>query len=141
MGRLKREAHICPFLRRKANKIHDYQIQRIKYLKAFGKPMVVILQNRRYYCDCGKHFFDKEDPDNQKAMVKEWIEYASNSEIQPFVKCADTYRTWFSPTIDKESKNTVAPFLKRKRQYLVNSFDCFCKEQGLFSSILHTVQQ
>ena len=101
MGRLKRKAHICPFLRRKTNKIHDYQIQRIKYLPAFGKPMVVILQKRRYHCECGKHFFDEEDPDNQKAMLKEWIEYASNSEIQPFVKCADTYRTWFTPTIDK----------------------------------------
>ena len=40
---------------------------------------------------------DEENPANQKVMLKEWIEDASDSEIKSFVKCADTYRTWFTP--------------------------------------------
>ena len=37
------------------------------------------------------------DPNKQKKMLSDWIEEASESEIPAFVKCANTYRTWFTP--------------------------------------------
>ena len=37
------------------------------------------------------------DPDQQKKRFSEWIEEAEESEIPAFVKCANTYRNWFTP--------------------------------------------
>jgi len=37
------------------------------------------------------------DPNKQKKMFSDWIEESSESEIPAFVKCANTYRTWFKP--------------------------------------------
>jgi transposase len=40
---------------------------------------------------------DEPDPNKQKQLFSEWIEEASESEIQSFVKCATTYTNWFTP--------------------------------------------
>lgn len=37
------------------------------------------------------------DPNQQKKRLSEWIEEAEESEIPAFVKCAITYRNWFTP--------------------------------------------
>ena len=42
---------------------------------------------------------DEEPPQNFDKALKNWIEDAYNSEIMPFVKCAQTYRHWFSPIV------------------------------------------
>ncbi len=42
---------------------------------------------------------DETDPENFEEALKNWIEDAYNSEIEPFVKCAQTYRHWLSPIV------------------------------------------
>lgn len=37
------------------------------------------------------------DPDQQRKRFSDWIEEAAESEIPVFVKCANTYRNWFTP--------------------------------------------
>lgn len=37
------------------------------------------------------------DPDQQRKRFSDWIEEAAESEIPAFVKCANTYRNWFTP--------------------------------------------
>jgi len=59
--KLKRKSHICPCCGKRTDKIHDYRVQRIKDLSAFGKPVVIILRKRRYACECGKHFFEENN--------------------------------------------------------------------------------
>jgi len=57
-----RKEQVCPCCKEKTNTIHDYRIQKIKDIPAFGKHIVIQLRKRRYRCiDCGKRFFEKND--------------------------------------------------------------------------------
>ena len=40
---------------------------------------------------------DETPPEQFNNVFKEWIRIAENSEIEPLVKCAQTYKNWFSP--------------------------------------------
>lgn len=40
---------------------------------------------------------DETPPGQFNKELKEWIRIADNSDIEPFVKCAQTYKHWFSP--------------------------------------------
>ena len=42
---------------------------------------------------------DETLPENFEKALKSWIEDAADSEIAPFVKCAQTYKHWFSPIV------------------------------------------
>ena len=54
---LPRKPHRCPCCHKETNKIHDYRIQMVKDLSAFGKQVILRLRKRRYVCpDCGKRF-------------------------------------------------------------------------------------
>lgn len=53
-----RGAHKCSVCGQMTNKIHDYRIQVIKELPAFGKKVRLVLRKRRYTCKCGKHFIE-----------------------------------------------------------------------------------
>lgn len=56
---LTRKDHNCPACRATTDKIHDYRIQTIKDIPAFGKLVTIILRKRRYRCEhCGKRFFE-----------------------------------------------------------------------------------
>lgn len=51
-----RGVHKCPMCGGMTDKIHDYRIQVIKELPAFGKKVRLVLRKRRYACECGKRF-------------------------------------------------------------------------------------
>ena len=58
---LPRKTCVCPMCEKRTNKIHDYRIQKVKDLSAFGKPVVLILRKRRYTCSCGKCFAEPNE--------------------------------------------------------------------------------
>lgn len=53
---LKRKPHKCPHCNAITDTIHDYRMQIIKDIPAFGKNCVIHLKKRRYRCSCGKRF-------------------------------------------------------------------------------------
>lgn len=56
---LPRRKHKCPECHRETERIHDYRMQRIKDISAFGKPVYLHLRKRRYACpNCGKRFYE-----------------------------------------------------------------------------------
>lgn len=56
---LKRKKHRCPQCSANTDKIHDYRVQVIKDIPAFGKRILIHLKKRRYRCSCGKRFAEK----------------------------------------------------------------------------------
>lgn len=59
---LPRKHHYCPCCHSITDKIHDYRIQMVKDLSAFGKQVVLKLRKRRYVCPkCGKRFYEEND--------------------------------------------------------------------------------
>ena len=50
--------HVCPSCGATTAKIHDYRLQRIKDIPAFGRKTILVLHKRRYRCDCGKCFYE-----------------------------------------------------------------------------------
>lgn len=56
---LERKQHSCIACSTVTDTIHDYRIQRIKDIPAFGKLVTIVLRKRRYRCPhCGKRFFE-----------------------------------------------------------------------------------
>lgn len=55
---LLRREHICPACGTQTAVIHDYRMQQIKDIPAFGKSVRLRLRKRRYRCTCGKRFFE-----------------------------------------------------------------------------------
>ena len=56
--RMFRKPHVCPHCGKVTNRIHDYRKQSIKDIPAFDKQTIIILEKRRYACDCGKRFIE-----------------------------------------------------------------------------------
>jgi len=56
---LERKEHSCIACGKVTDAIHDYRIQRIKDIPAFGTLVTIVLRKRRYRCPhCGKRFFE-----------------------------------------------------------------------------------
>jgi transposase len=56
---IKRKEHHCISCGTATNTIHDYRMQTIKDIPAFGKLVTIVLRKRRYRCPhCGKRFFE-----------------------------------------------------------------------------------
>lgn len=47
----------CPCCHNKTKRIHDYRMQTVKDLPAFGKKVTLMIRRRRYCCQCGKRFY------------------------------------------------------------------------------------
>ena len=58
-GTLERKTHHCPGCGAKTDKIHDYREQIIKDIPVYGKNAFIHLHKRRYRCQCGKRFYEK----------------------------------------------------------------------------------
>jgi transposase len=57
--KMPRKMNHCPSCGSESDQIHDYRIQRIKDISAFGKYTILVLRKRRYTClSCGKHFYE-----------------------------------------------------------------------------------
>lgn len=55
-----RKPHKCPCCGTMTKRIHDYRIQKVKDLPAFGKNIFLYLRKRRYVCTkCNKRFYEK----------------------------------------------------------------------------------
>lgn len=55
---LPRVSHICPQCGKATERIHDYRMQVIKDIP-LARDTFLHLRKRRYRCDCGKRFFEK----------------------------------------------------------------------------------
>ena len=55
---LPRESHICPHCGKETERVHDYRMQVIKDIP-LARDTFLHLRKRRYRCDCGKRFFEK----------------------------------------------------------------------------------
>ena len=51
---LMRKTHKCPCCNALTDTVHDYRVQIIKDIPAFGKNCFIHLKKRRYRCSCGK---------------------------------------------------------------------------------------
>lgn len=49
-GETKQQAQVCPACRHETKRIHAYQYQPVKDLPLQGKPCILQLKKRRYYC-------------------------------------------------------------------------------------------
>lgn len=58
-GKLERKVHHCPDCSAETDKIHDYREQIIKDIPIYGKTSYLHLKKRRYRCQCGKRFCEK----------------------------------------------------------------------------------
>ena len=57
---LPRCKHKCPCCDAETDHIHDYRMQKIKDISAFGKNVYLHLRKRRYVCSsCGKRFYEE----------------------------------------------------------------------------------
>lgn len=59
--RIHRKPHKCPCCGKITDKIHDYRKQVIRDAPTFGIDTTLILEKRRYVCECGKRFFEKNE--------------------------------------------------------------------------------
>ena len=56
---MKRKPHKCPCCGAETDKIHDYRLQHVKDIHAFGKPVYINIRKRRYVCKhCAKRFYE-----------------------------------------------------------------------------------
>ena len=56
---IERRPHRCPCCKTITDKVHDYRVQIIKDIPAFGKFIFISLRKRRYVCPhCGKRFYE-----------------------------------------------------------------------------------
>ena len=55
---LPRSEHICPCCGAETNRVHDYRMQIVKDVP-LARDTFLHLRKRRYRCNCGKHFFEK----------------------------------------------------------------------------------
>ncbi|MFS0865697.1 ISL3 family transposase [Fredinandcohnia sp. 179-A 10B2 NHS] len=51
--------HTCPVCGNSTKRIHDYRVQKIKHLKIFERHTLIFYKRRRYACNCGKKFAEK----------------------------------------------------------------------------------
>lgn len=59
---IQRKPHTCPCCGHSTQKVHDYRLQKIKDIPAFGDHTVLLLRKRRYVCKaCGKRFSEDID--------------------------------------------------------------------------------
>lgn len=59
-AQLRRKPHICPCCGQTSDTIHDYRMQKVKDIPAFGKLVSIEMRKRRYRCaHCNKRFFEK----------------------------------------------------------------------------------
>ena len=55
---LPRRKHVCPCCGAETDRVHDYRWQKIKDVP-LGRDTFLHLRKRRYRCECGKRFFEK----------------------------------------------------------------------------------
>ena len=57
---IERKPHKCPCCNNLTDKVHDYRVQVIKDIPAFGKFILISLRKRRYVCKhCKKRFYEQ----------------------------------------------------------------------------------
>ena len=56
-----RKESVCPACGCLTDRIHDYRMQKVSDLNAFGKKVVLLYRKRRYACCCGKRFCEENN--------------------------------------------------------------------------------
>ena len=58
---LERKPHSCPECHTITDRVHDYRVQKIQHVQAFGRNTALFYRKRRYSCvntECGKRFYE-----------------------------------------------------------------------------------
>jgi len=74
--KLQKSVHICPRCGNETSKVHDYRIQDVKDIPAFGMKTILRIHKRRYVCKhCGKRFYEKIPflPKFQRTTNRLWM--------------------------------------------------------------------
>lgn len=73
---MKRRVHYCPCCNLPTTTVHDYRLQKVKDIPAFGLHTVLYLRKRRYACpSCGKRFAEEVPflPKYQRTTSRLWM--------------------------------------------------------------------
>ena len=89
--KLERKLHKCPCCGNFTDKIHDYRVQIIKDISAFGKFVFIHLKKRRYRCSCGKRFAENNSflPRYHRMTNRHPIKFCVNNNPSSNNKTAD----------------------------------------------------
>lgn len=80
---MERKPHTCPQCKKKTDKVHDYRLQRIKHLGWFQRKTEIWYKKRRYSCECGKRFLERNSfVSRYKRGSIEWISALSIHAIK-----------------------------------------------------------
>lgn len=74
--KIQQSIHICPRCGNETSKVHDYRIQDVKDIPAFGRQTILRIHKRRYVCKhCGKRFYEKINflPKFQRTTNRLWM--------------------------------------------------------------------
>ncbi|MFC2949124.1 ISL3 family transposase [Virgibacillus sediminis] len=96
---LPKKTHRCPDCGTMTERIHDYRSQKIQHLKLFERKTYLFYRKRRYACECGKRFPEKNPFVNRyQRHTVEWNQALGLRIIQGknFKDSAAQYHT--SPT-------------------------------------------
>ncbi|WP_082090051.1 MULTISPECIES: ISL3 family transposase [Bacillus] len=112
---MERKVHRCPKCNQRTSKIHDYRIQKIQHLKWFERKTQIFYKRRRYVCECGKRFSEKNPfvMRYQRTSI-EWNQAISIKAIKgkTFKETAEIYGCSSSTIIrrfDQISRSEIRP--------------------------------
>jgi len=93
---MERKNHRCPACNNWTRRVHDYRIQKIHHLKWFERKTQIFYKRRRYSCECGKRFSEKNPiVERYQRTSIEWNQAVSIRAIKgkTFKETGDHYGT------------------------------------------------
>ena len=80
---LPRTKHRCPACGALTDRVHDYRMQIIKDIP-LGRTTLLHLRKRRYRCDCGKRFFEKNTFLSTTVLPVDWWPKSSPRSVKRY---------------------------------------------------------
>jgi transposase len=93
---MERKVHRCPKCDKRTRRVHDYRLQKIHHLKWFERKTQIFYKRRRYACECGKRFSEKNPiVERYQRTSIEWNQAISIRAIKgkTFKETGDIYGT------------------------------------------------
>ena len=103
---MNRKKQKCPCCSVETSTIHDYRIQTVKDISAFGKNICLVLRKRRYRCNnCNKRFYESNTfLAKYKRMTNRLIFH-----ITPLMKISIPISTRMIPPITGAQRSSFVP--------------------------------
>jgi transposase len=112
---MERKIQRCPCCQSRTSRVHDYRVQKIHHLKMFERKTQIFYRRRRYVCECGKRFSERNNfvKRYQRTSI-EWNQAVGIRAIKgkTFKEIGDIYGTSATTIVrrfDKLAKSEVKP--------------------------------